>query len=224
METNLLEKEVIRCNNNILFINILFLIFVLWQISYRLQIFDILFIVFLFLLLISIYYFYKLYERFSDFRTHPLYIRFLRFENPLKIGELIENELNNKVFFSQENKIITEQWLIERSFYDFVAFHHSEIIWIYPIETQHSLNFIPTSRTFSIKIHSMLKNTQNKMSIEISSLGGKENSTNCLILIQKFAPWALYGFNEKFKDLWTKEPDIMVKKVNVSYQQFFNLK
>ncbi len=161
----------------------------------------------------------------SDFRLHPIYSRFLRFENPLKIGELIEKELDSKVIFSHEKLIFTEQWLIERSNTDFLALHSSEIIWVYHIETSHSLNFLPTGEiTFSIKIHSMLKNTKNKIIFVIQPSKSRENAMNCLLIIQKFAPWALYGYNEQLNELWEKNPEIMVQKVNRSYQQYFDTK
>jgi len=224
MEKNFLQKEVTRCNVNILIINILCLLFSLFVIIFSLPDSPILAIIFMIVLLISIYYFYILYGRFKDYRTHPLYIRFSRFENPLKISELIENELNNKVIYTRGNWIITEQWMIEKSSYDFFAVHRSEIVWVYPTETHRSVNFVPTGTTYSISVMYNLKTTNIKGGIQILGQISSEKSMDTLNIIERFAPWAIYGFDKQIQELWQNKPDIMIQKVNEAYQQFAHMK
>jgi len=217
MKKNLIETEVFRCNIDLLITNILFTLFLFWIIMTFLNGFDAFSIILSLLLLsIPVYYFYRLYERFYDFRNHPLYVRFLRFENPSKIGESIENELINNVIFSHGNNVITEHWIVNKTFFDFYAIYCTEVIWAYFTETKHSVNFIPTGTTYGVNINSIYFNTQNKMIKTVNQFdfsSSKEYALNCLMLIQNFAPWAFYGFNDQLKGQWEINPHIMVKEV-----------
>lgn len=226
MGKGLFENQVKKCNTNLLILNILLSIFLLLIFSFFLKKIDLTLIIFILLLLIPIYFFYKLYERFFDYRNHPLYTKFLRFDNPQKIENLIENELKNKVILSQNGFTLTEHWIIQESWFDFFVISYTEILWVYIKETKHSVNFIPTGTTYSIQIRYRLINTHNPHDtiMEIDFQSSKEEASNCFLIIQNNAPWAFFGFDPEIKNQWDTNPNSMVNAVHSRMNELFKVR
>jgi len=219
-EKNLFHHEINRCNRNLLILNIFITLFLLWIISVffnKLELFSI--IISLILLLIPEYFFYRLYQRYFDYRNHPLYKRFERFDNVLLIAESVEEELKFHItktygnyFLIQGNYFLTQNWIIYRSFLDFFAIHKTEIIWVFICETKHSVNFIPTGTTYSLEINSVFNKINKKSSIKID-LPNKDTANSFLTNLQNFSPWAIFGYDDQLRVLWRMDPSMMIQTV-----------
>lgn len=206
----LLEREVSRCNRNFFIFNFGLTLLASLVISWSFFDYQILGKILLIMILLAFpgYNYYKLYFRLKNYQNHPLYKRLLRFGDPSKIAERVGDDLKKNILVNKDNKIITYNWIVIRSFFDFYVIHSTEICWVYLLQTKHSVNFIPTGTTYGVKLHCV-----SYKEIEIPC-NDQEEAELLIGKIHSMSPWAIYGFSEEIKYLWGSNPQALIKNVN----------
>jgi hypothetical protein len=73
-------------------------------------------------------------------------------------------------------------------------------MWVYKKVTSHSVNFIPTGKSYELALHDKLGRER---TIKLSE--GEVNDT--IVKIAGHAPWAVVGFDPEIKTMWDKQRD-----------------
>jgi hypothetical protein len=205
---NLIKNEISRCNQHLLTINIFLTIgaaFIISIFFYDLGINGKVILVIAGLAIPS-YNYYNLYIRFKDYKNHPIYISLLRFKDPEDVAHNLEGQMKSSAFFKNNDIEIYPNWIIIRSYFNFMFIHSSEIYWAYLKKTKHSINFIPTGTTNGLVIHSIYP-----VKIDFDS----KESEKILETIYSMAPWAMYGYSEELKNLWDEDKSSFISMIHV---------
>ena len=151
----------------------------------------------------------KFMIRTIDYNKHPI------IKDLSKYGELssLTENINDEIYFKDNRKfnniIVTDSWLLIVSFFGLKAFRLSDVVWIYKKVTKHSVNFIPTGKTYNLVI-----NTRYKSSFDIK-LGRSEAQVNSSIdYIMSKVPWIIGGFSDEIKKVWNRNYNEIVAFVD----------
>jgi hypothetical protein len=88
------------------------------------------------------------------------------------------------------------KFLMRSTFFTFNVLRFHDVLWAYKKITRHSINFIPTGKTYEA-IVACYGGT--------ATIGGKEKQVNELLnFIQQRAPWAIYGFSDQLAATFNK--------------------
>jgi hypothetical protein len=87
-----------------------------------------------------------------------------------------------------------------------------DLVWIYKKVTKHSVNFIPTGKTYSVILVGRHKQrTEEQM---------KDHAVNeLLVQLAGKVPWALFGFDQNLDKAWRKDPAGVIRMVDLRRQQ-----
>jgi hypothetical protein len=78
--------------------------------------------------------------------------------------------------------------------------------------TKHSVNFIPTGKTYSV-----ILTGRHRQRIEEQM---KEKAVNDLTMeIANRVPWAIFGFDKNLEQAWKKDPQGVITAVDTRYEQ-----
>lgn len=109
--------------------------------------------------------------------------------------------------------LIGPQWMVRRSMFRTWVSPVGDLVWVYKKVTRHSVNFIPTGKTYSVILVGRHKQrTEEQM---------KESAVNQLLMeLTQRVPWALFGFDKNLEQAWRKDPPSVVAAVDARYQQY----
>jgi hypothetical protein len=141
---------------------------------------------------------WKWQRRFSDYRFHPICWRMSWFGRADDVVQHIETSIQMNPLEKIGSAKIYGPWLFERSFFGLTCFHLPDVIWAYQKVTKHSVNFIPTGKSFSV-----LLNDRHGYSSEIQL--SKKNSESFLGRILHQYPWIVAGYTDERKELWKSQ-------------------
>jgi hypothetical protein len=86
------------------------------------------------------------------------------------------------------------------------------MVWVYKKVTKHSINFIPTGKTYSVVLVG-----RHRQRIEEQM---KEKAVNEMLAdLAARVPWALFGFTKELEKAWQKDPAGVIAAVDSRYQQ-----
>jgi hypothetical protein len=108
---------------------------------------------------------------------------------------------------------LTSQWMVRRKFFSTWVSPVADVAWVYKKVTKHSVNFIPTGKTYSvIVVGRHRQRTEEQM---------KEKAVNELLAdIAQRVPWALFGFDQNLDKAWRKDPAGVISAVDSRRQQY----
>jgi len=105
-----------------------------------------------------------------------------------------------------------DTYLIRSRFFSFDLLRLRDLIWGYKKVTKHSVNFIPTGKTYQAILHCYGGN---------AAVPAKEARVNeVLQFAQQRAPWAVFGFSDQLAKIWSKEQVEFLKQVEVRRQEW----
>jgi hypothetical protein len=108
-------------------------------------------------------------------------------------------------------------WLISDHLFGFGFFNVNDICWVHLQSTKHSVNFVPTGTSHGIMIY------LSSGAVISKDYGyGDSNQTfmiNKMAQLQRIAPWAIYGYNQQLKDLWSSNRASFIAAVNQNKQK-----
>ncbi|HEX4606385.1 MAG TPA: DUF6709 family protein [Candidatus Angelobacter sp.] len=155
----------------------------------------------------------KAARRMSELQLSPVWKHLAAFGDAQQISSQIEAELQPGATRAYGKLQLTQQWMVRRKFFSTWVSPVGDLVWIYKKVTKHSVNFIPTGKTYSLVMAG-----RHRQRLEEQM---KEKTVNDLLNdLAGRVPWALFGFDQKLEQTWRKTPDQFISAVDARYQQY----
>jgi hypothetical protein len=211
------DVEARRTNRNLLLINGIIVAVLaaaaianLKNIDYSGDFWPLLFL-FLFFLL-ALWNCIKAVRRYGEIQTTPVWKHLSIYGSAEQISSVIEQELLHAQKAKYGDLQLTGSWMVQKNLFSTWASPVEDLAWVYKKVTKHSVNFIPTGKSYSIIILG-----RHRQRIEVSM---PEKRTNELLAeLATRVPWAIYGYQKELDAAWTKDPASVIALVNSRYEQ-----
>jgi hypothetical protein len=162
------------------------------------------------LLLLSGWNVLKGLRRQSEPQTAPTWSRLAAFGEPQQLSTQIEAEEGQP--HAKYGKLhVTPSWLLQRNFFSTWVSPVEDLAWAYKKVTKHSVNLIPTGKTYSVVLvgrHRQRIEAQMKDQAVTSLLG----------FLTARVPWAIFGYSQQLAASWQKDPAGFVAGVDARRQ------
>src|SRR5262249_55006975 len=157
----------------------------------------------------------KALRRSSEPQSAPVWKSLSAFGNAEQLSQQIEADVQPGGVRTYGNLQIGSQWMVRRRTFSTWVSPVGDLVWIYKKVTKHSINFIPTGKTYSVILTGRHRQrTEEQM---------KEKAVNELLAdLGSRVPWAIFGFDQKLEQAWRKDPLGVVAAVDTRYQQHNN--
>jgi hypothetical protein len=155
---------------------------------------------------------WKAMRRVSEIQTSPVWKHLAVYGNAEQLSQQIEAELQPAMVRKYGKLQFTAQWMVRRKMFSTWVSPVGDLIWIYKKVTKHSVNFIPTGKTYSVVLVGRHRQrTEEQM---------KEKAVNEMLGdLAAHVPWALFGFTKDLETAWRKDPASVIASVDSRYQQ-----
>lgn len=140
----------------------------------------------------------KFARRNSDPYAHPIYKRLSEYGNSEDMAKSLENELEQCNVTMVGKMTITDNWVINKTEFSLWMLRISDLIWIYKRVNSHRINFIPAGKEYSVVLNNNRK-TSIPMIVRREAIADKFMEE-----IYNRAPWIAFGYNEEYKNLWSR--------------------
>jgi hypothetical protein len=127
---------------------------------------------------------------------HPLAQRVIQWGDPIGTAAAIEREWHSPPVKKTRGWKVTENYLIQTAFFAFNVHRFADLLWAYKHITKHSVNFIPTGKTYAAHMHFQSGFAQ--------VTGGELVINNLLQLMSQKAPWAVLGWSAELAQRFNK--------------------
>jgi len=154
----------------------------------------------------------KAARRISEAQLSPVWKNLATFGNPEQLSQQIEAELQPRMTRTYGKLQISQNWMVRRKSFSTWVSPVVDLVWIYKKVTKHSVNFIPTGKTYSVVLVGRHRQrTEEQM---------KEKAVNEMLAdLAARLPWAIFGFNQDLEKTWRKDPNGLIAAVDSRYQQ-----
>ncbi len=144
---------------------------------------------------------------------HPLARRIAKWGgDPMGVAVEAEREFDNPMLTAKAGWRLGNKYLVRSSFFTFNVLRFQDVLWAYKKITKHSVNFIPTGKTYEAIIQCYGGN---------ATIPGKEKKVHELLeYVQQRAPWAIYGFSDDLSATFTKRQQDFANSVEQRRQQW----
>ena len=154
----------------------------------------------------------KAMRRASEIQTSPVWKQLAAYGNAEQLSQQIEAELQPAMIRKYGKLQIAQQWMVRRRMFSTWASPIADLVWIYKKVTKHSVNFIPTGKTYSVALVG-----RHRQQIEEQM---KEKAANDMLAdLAARVPWVLFGFTKDLEKAWQKDAAGVIAAVDVRYQQ-----
>jgi hypothetical protein len=155
----------------------------------------------------------KAARRSAELQLSPVWKSLAAFGNAEQLSQQIEAELQPAMTRMYGKLQITPQWMVRRKMFSTWVSPAADVVWVYKKVTKHSVNFIPTGKTYSVVLVGRHRQrTEEQM---------KEKAVNELLAdLATRVPWALFGFDQNLERAWRKTPANVIATVDSRYQQY----
>src|SRR5262249_10084492 len=92
---------------------------------------------------------------------------------------------------------LSRSWFTRQTLFNYQIVRTDRITWAFKKVTRHSVNFVPTGKTYAVIIK-----TQDGESCEVQMPGKKADEF--LVTLASRAPWAVVGYSKELDQLWEK--------------------
>ena len=131
-----------------------------------------------------------------DPERHPLAQRIAQWGDPMGVALAAEHEFDNALLRGNAGWRLGNKYLVRATFFSFNVLRFQDVLWAYKKITKHSVNFIPTGKTYEA-IVACYGGT--------ATIRGKEKKVNDLLaFVQERAPWAMYGYSVDLASAFSK--------------------
>ncbi len=137
------------------------------------------------------------WKRYKDPAQHPLVKRVQGWGDPLGVSVAAEREAGLPKFKSKNGWLVTDQFLVKKTFFSFDLLRVSDLLWAYKKITKHSVNFIPTGKTYAalLACYGGTAEIQNK----------EAKTDEILAFAAGRAPWAIFGYSDELAKAFKKD-------------------
>lgn len=157
----------------------------------------------------------KAVRRSGEIQISPVWKQLAVYGNAEQLSQQIEAELQPAMIRKYGKLQITSQWMVRRKTFSTWVSPVGDLVWIYKKVTKHSVNFIPTGKTYSVVLVG-----RHRQRIEEQM---KEKAADEMLAdLTARLPWAIFGFNENLDRAWRKDPQSVIAAVDARYQQHSN--
>jgi hypothetical protein len=156
---------------------------------------------------------WKAMRRAGEIQSSPVWKNLAAFGNAEQLSQQIEAELQPAMIRKYGKLQMTQQWMVRRKLFSTWVSPIADLVWIYKKVTKHSVNFIPTGKTYSVvMVGRHRQRTEEQM---------KEKVVNEMLAdLAARVPWALFGFDQNLDKAWRKDPSGVIAGVDSRYQQY----
>ena len=160
------------------------------------------------LLLLSVWNIRKALQRRANPEEHPIFSMLSRYGGPETVAAAIDAEVSASGKKLRDRVLVTPSWLLKPSPYSLAVRSLDELVWAYKKVTKHSVNFIPTGKTYATVIWD-----RRGKSIEITN--AREQDGHLLLEeIGRHAPWVLIGYADDLARAWKSNAAEVVSAVD----------
>jgi hypothetical protein len=154
----------------------------------------------------------KAMRRISEIQLSPVWKHLAVYGNAEQLSQQIEAELQPAVIRKYGKLQIAQQWMVRRKTFSTWVSPIADLVWVYKKVTKHSVNFIPTGKTYSVVLVG-----RHRQRIEEQM---KEKVVNEMLAdLTTRVPWAFFGFTQDLEKAWQKDPAGVIAAVDSRYQQ-----
>ena len=133
----------------------------------------------------------------QDISTHPVVRRVESWSDAADVATLSEREMSMPRF-KRNGVLITDNFVIDRSFFSLNLFPWNHLLWAYRKQTTTRYYFvIPIARSQEAIMHFY--------GGSVHWRAGKKTVEEALIFAINQAPWAVLGYKPELEQLWTKK-------------------
>jgi hypothetical protein len=133
----------------------------------------------------------------QDPGSHPLAARVGKWGSPVDASAAIEREWHAPGNKRLGKWTITERYLIQSALFRFNVLRFEDLLWAFKKVTKHSVNFIPTGKTYQAIVHAYGGTAE---------LPGSQKKVDEMLQdAVKRAPWAVVGFSAEIQQTFTKQ-------------------
>ena len=154
----------------------------------------------------------KAVRRSSELQFSPTWKNLSQHGSAYQLSQQIAAELQPNMIRKYGKLQVTPNWLVRRKMFSTWVSPVEDLAWVYKKVTKHSVNFIPTGKTYSvILVNRHRQRTEEQM---------KEKAVNELLVeLAGKAPWVLFGFDQNLDKAWRKDPAGVIRTVDLRRQQ-----
>jgi uncharacterized protein DUF6709 len=147
-----------------------------------------------------------------DPERHPLAQRIAQWGDPMGVGLAAEHEFDNPLLKAKAGWRLGNAYLIRSTFFTVNLLRLQDVLWGYKKVTKHSVNFIPTGKTYEA-IVACYGGT--------ATIPGKEKKVHELLaFVQQRAPWAMYGWSAQLAAAFNKNRQEFTRSVEQRRQEW----
>jgi hypothetical protein len=152
-------------------------------------------------------------KRARDYTCHPICKRLARFGTVEQVIQQIEAAILTSPTQIIAGVKLFGPWLFKKSFFGLKCFHIPDIVWVYEKVTKHSVNFIPTGKSFAALLYDRYG--------YCTEIQGSETKVVSLMthIIQQ-CPWTIAGFSKDLEKLWQSRKGTFVAAVDERRKEF----
>jgi hypothetical protein len=167
------------------------------------------------LLVLALWNCLKVMRRISEIQLSPVWKHLAVYGNAEQLSQQIKAELQPAMIRKYGKLQIAQQWMVRRKTFSTWVSPIGDLVWVYKKVTKHSVNFIPTGKTYSVVLVG-----RHRQRIEEQM---KEKAVNEILAdLTARVPWALFGFTQDLEKAWQKDPAGVIAAVDSRYQQQSN--
>lgn len=137
------------------------------------------------------------WQHFRDPATHPLLERVRSWGNSLAVAAEVEPEFRSPRYKGGNGWRVGEKYLIQSKLFVFDVLRLQDLLWAYKKVTRHSINFIPTGKTYEaiLACHG-----------GTAAMRGTEKRVHeILAFAQQRVPWVVLGYTPEVETLFKKK-------------------
>jgi hypothetical protein len=167
------------------------------------------------LLALAVWNIFKAVRRSGEPQSAPLWKTLSAFGNAEQLSQQIEADMQPGGVRKYGHLQIGQQWMVRQKTFSTWVSPVGDLVWIYKKVTKHSVNFIPTGKTYSVVLVGRHRQrTEEQM---------KEKAVNELLMdLTGWVPWAIFGFDQNLDRAWRKDPQGVIAAVDARYQKYKN--
>ncbi len=215
MWDNFIERQIRRCNRNLLIANLVVVGVVIAYASafnYKEEGWSSL-VVSVPLFLLAAWNFVKWKNRTQDFTCHPVCKRLSRFGALEDVVQQIETAVRSNSMENTAGTMVFGPWLFKKTLFGVKCFRIPDLVWLYKKVTKHSVNFIPAGTSFAALLYDRYG-----YSLELQARQKQVESLMAMICQQ--SPWIVAGFGKDLERLWKSQRRAFIAAVDERRKEF----
>ncbi len=147
-----------------------------------------------------------------DPERHPLAKRVAAWGDPIAVAVEAEREFDNPLLKGGAGWRFGGKYLVQSRFFTFNVLRFRDVLWGYKKITKHSVNFIPTGKTYEAIVNCYGGT---------ATIPGKDKKVDTLLeFVEQRAPWAIFGFSDELAATFNKHQQDFASGVEQRRQQW----